>query len=298
MTTIEVDERELTTLGEQHRIDGLVTAESPIHTGGNAQTGNKQLFRRQSVYSPDRDEFVEVPVIHGNSVRGHLRRLLLRDLLERVDYTLRDERLYHSLLGGGILQKDGKAEIDAGLRRQVRTYLPPIDLLGMATGNQMFAGTVDVGMLYPVCEELNFRNDTESDHSFYDFLGDDFATRMAEDPDDAGLSDVEFDMDDENDEEDSQSMQQIYEYETLSPGTRFEHHFTLKSHASELARSCLLHGVHLWEQEATIGGMAATGHGELAFEYEADLSGREAYLDHLDTHEDQVIETLDTLSRK
>jgi len=121
---------------------------------------------------------------------------------------------------------------------------------------------------------------------------------MAEEPDDAGLKDVEFDLDADDEDDDSQSMQQIYEYETLAPGTRFEHHFTLKSHASELARSCLLHGIDLWQQEATIGGMAATGHGELAFEYDADLSGREAYLTHLDNQQEKVVETLDKLSRK
>lgn len=291
------DSIDLTTLGAQETIRGTITAQSPIHTGGNAEAGNKSLFRRQTVYSPDQDEFIEVPNIHGNSVRGHLRRLLLRDLLDRVDYTLRDERLYHSLLGGGILQKDGKAEIDAGLRREVRAALPPIDLLGMATGNQMFAGTVNVAMMYPVCEELNFRNDTQTEHSFYEFLGDEFGTRMAEEPDDAGLSDVEFDMDEE-DGEDDQSMQQIYEYEVLAPGTRFEHEFTLKSHASELTRSALLHGIHLWQQEGTIGGMAATGQGELAFDYDVDLSAREDYLDHLDENREQVVDALDTISRK
>lgn len=286
----------LDTIGTQARIAGEVTATSPIHTGGNAETGNKQLFRRQTIYVPDDDRFVDVPVIHGNSVRGHLRRLLVNDMLDRVDYTLRDERLYHSLRAGGMLQKDGKAEIDAALRREVRATLPVVDLLGMSHGNQMFAGTVDVGMLYPVCEELNFRNATQADHSFYDFLADDFGTRMAEDPDDAGLPDVAFDRDDDAD--DDQSMQQIYEYEVLAPGTRFEHTFRLKSHASTLARACLFHGIYLWREEATIGGMAATGHGQLDIGYEADLDDREAYLDHLADEKGAITDTLDRLSRK
>jgi CRISPR/Cas system CSM-associated protein Csm3 (group 7 of RAMP superfamily) len=301
-TEIDATEREeVQTIGARETITGEATARSPIHTGGNESAGNMQLFRRQSVYSPERDELTEVPFIHGNSVRGHLRRLLMRDMVERLDYTVRDERLYHSLFGGGMLQKDGKAEIDAGIRRRVRRDVPPLDLLGTSIGNQMFSGTVEVGMLYPRVAELNFRNRESVDRGLNDFIGDDFGTRMDQTPDDLGLSDVAFDRDADGEgqgSDDDQSQQQIFELETIVAGTQFEHTFTLKSHASRVGRACLVHGIDLWTDEARIGGWAAAGLGELALDYDVDLDAAEPYLDHLAENRDQIVATLDDLSRK
>jgi hypothetical protein len=200
-----------------------------------------------------------------------------------------------------MLQKDGKAEIDAGMRRRVRRDVPPLDLLGTSIGNQMFSGTVEVAMLYPRVAELNFRNRQSVDRGLNDFMDTDFGTRMDQDPDDLGLSDVEFDRDagdGEDDDGDTQNQQQIYELETLVPGTQFEHTFTLKSHAARVTRACLVHGIDLWVQEARIGGWAASGLGELDMEYDVDTDESEPYLTHLDENRDQIVDTLDSLSRK
>ena len=115
-----------------------------------------------------------------------------------------------------------------------------------------------------------------------------------------GLSDVAFDLDAdaEDDDGDDQSMQMRYGYETLVAGTTFEHGFALKPWATPVTRSCLLHGIHLWQEDGTVGGMAGIGHGELSFDYDTELSERQRYLAFVDEHADAIVDTLDDLSRK
>lgn len=307
-TTPTADADGLAEIGATETITGGATALSQIHTGGDAQTGNRQLLRTEKIRLPDEDRFDDVPFIAGNSVRGHLRRLLAEDLVQRLDYTITDERLYHLLRAGGVLEKDGKAEIDVGQRRAVRDAFPIIHLLGGSTGNQMFGGTVDVHHMTLVCRENNWRTAAESDVSWHEFVDDIHQTRMHDDPDDTGM-DVDFGFDrdadgpeaadgDDDSDDAAGSQQMIYHFDALVPGSKFEHSVRFESFATELARSCLLHGLRLWQEEGVIGGMSAAGLGRIDIEYDADLSAGDRYTEYVDEEGDAIIDALDELAAK
>jgi CRISPR/Cas system CSM-associated protein Csm3 (group 7 of RAMP superfamily) len=288
-----------TELGATEAVVGGATAISQIHTGADAQTGNKQLLRKEKIRVLDGNTFEDVPFVSGNSIRGHLRRLLAEDLVQRLDYTITDERLYHLLRAGGVLEKDGKAEIDVGLRRTIRNTFPLIDLLGGSTGNQMFEGTVNIHHLALICEENNYRNETQSDISWREFVSEMHQTRMHDEPDDTGM-DVDFgfdsDAEDNTESDDVDSHQMIYHFDVLIPGAQFEHSVKFESRTTDLARSCLLHGLRLWQEEGTIGAMSAAGLGRVDISYELDLSEADRYTEYVDEQGGEIIEALDTIA--
>jgi len=289
---------ELSEIGATETVTGSATTLSQLHTGADAHTGNKQLLRTEKIQLPERGTFDDVPFIAGNSVRGHLRRLLAEDLVQRLDYTITDERLFHLLRAGGVLEKDGKAEIDVGLRREIRDAFPIIDLLGGSTGNQMFGGTVDIHYMSLVCEENNWRTDANADSSWREFVDEMHQTRMHDEPDDTGM-DVDFGFDFDADAEDAAGSQQmIYHFDTIVPGAEFEHSVRFESYATELARACLLHGLRLWQEEGVIGAMSAAGLGRIDIDYEADLSDADRYTTYVDEQGGEIIEALDTIADK
>ncbi len=289
-------------IGATETIAGTATAHSQIHTGGDEQTGNRQLIRTEKIRLPNADRFEDVPFIAGNSVRGHLRRLLAADLLDRLDYTVTDERLFHLLRAGGVLEKGGNAEIDVGLRREIRAAIPLLDLFGGSTGNQMFGGTVDIHHMTLVCRENNWRTEAESKTSWHEFVDEMHQTRMHDNPDDTGMDvDFGFDFDADDGEEGADragDQQMIYHFDALVPGTRFEHSLRFESYTSELARSCLLHGLRLWQDEGVIGGMSAAGLGRIDIEYDANLSDGDQYVEYVETQGGEIIDALDTLASK
>lgn len=294
-----------TDLGATETIAGTATALSQIHTGGDSQTGNRQLLRTEKIRLPERGEFEDVPFIAGNSVRGHLRRLLAEDLIDRLDYTVTDERLFHLLRAGGVLEKDGNAEIDVGLRREIRDVFPLMDLLGGSTGNQMFGGTVDIHHMILVCEENNWRTDATAEVSWRQFVDSMHQTRMHDEPDDTGIdTDFGFDFDADgggaDDQEDDRpgSQQMIYKFDAVIPGSEFEHSVRFESFASERARACLLHGLRLWQEEGVIGGMSAAGLGRIDIGYDVDLSSGDRYVEYVEEHGGDIIDALDTLANK
>lgn len=288
-------------IGQTERIDIDHTATSQIHHGAMHSSGNVSEIAREKVYVGDPEEpFQRIPWVKGNAVRGHIRRLLAEDLIERVGYTIRDERLYHLLRAGGVLEQDGKAEIDVGLRREIREALPTIDLLGASTGNQMFQGTVNIGHMILVCEENEPRTGVEANVSHYELVDTVKQAGHYDHPDDTGMdTDFGFDFDDEdasaNDHADERSY---YGFKALIPNTRFVQQIAFESYATELARSCMFHGLALWQDEGVIGGKSSQGYGQVDMEIDADLSDRQLYLDYVEENSDTIIEALDTLSAK
>jgi len=298
MSKTETTTDELSEIGATETVTGNATTLSQIHTGADSQTGNKQLLRKEKIRLPDSGKFDDVPFIAGNSVRGHLRRLLAEDLVQRLDYTITDERLFHLLRAGGVLEKGGTSDIDVGMRRELRDAFPILDLLGGSTGNQMFGGTVDIHHMTLVCAENNWRTEAQSETSWREFVDEMHQTRMHDNPDDTGM-DVDFGFDFDADDEDAAGSQQmIYHFDTLVPGAEFEHSVRFESYATELARACLLHGLRLWQEEGVIGAMSSSGLGRINIDYEADLSEADRYTTYVDEKGGEIIEALNQIANK
>lgn len=263
------------------RITGTLTTLAPLHHGGDENAGNIRLLRSIKTMQPN-GRSIRLPLISGNTIRGNLRRKLMRDMLQRIGYTIASPKLHHALYTGGVLESssDAAAVIDLAFRRSLEDALPPLDLLGAAIGNQMITSALSVNHAFPICIESEarlpppLRLSTTPKRSITDFT---FTTRR-----------------DDLRDESINTTQMIVEFEVFAVGVEFAHSFVLR-HASDVTASALGHAIELWQEDPYVGGKIASGHGELDISYPDAPSG-ELYRSWLDDNRMMVVKTLDDLT--
>lgn len=260
---------------------GCVEALSWVVHFGDEKTGSTPILRRAAYYVPVLGQTVEIPFIAGNAVRGNLRRLVMRDMLDRVGYEVKSEKLYHALFAGGVLESTDESTgvLDLAFRRAVRSGIPPLGLFGASIGNQMVDSSLKVMHMIPVCAETahnlpyELATDPRAEKSFRSFLGYIHHTRRDE---------LRAER-----EADEQAVQMLVEFEAFVPGTLFYHKFALE-YASELETACFGHVLGLWAEHPWVGGKSATGYGEIRFSYEPRPADPTPYLEYLDQCGDKV----------
>lgn len=267
------------------RLRGTLTALSEIHHGGDEQTGNVRLLRTVKVYDPEVGKPVRVPVISGNAIRGVLRRKIMFDLLERIDYGAVSTKLHHALMAGGTLEATGDTGVGLDLtrRRELTQAVPPIALLGTAILNDMIPGQMVVNFARPLCREMAWcltaqgyddPRVTLGARSYRDFT---FTTRRDDLRDEAEVS-----------------HQMIATFEYFAAGTQFAHEFVLR-HPTPVLAGCLSTMIQLWQDDPVIGGKGGTGFGQLALDY-GDLPDTTPYDDFIDGHAEGIRDTLNDLA--
>jgi len=276
------------------KIQGRLTALSPIYHGGNEKTGNVVLLNRLRFIVGGKP--VDVPVISGNQIRGRLRRLLARDFLRLAGYELdlsqkKHQKLYHTLFAGGVLTEVEEGEsgvVDLDLKARLVRYVVPIRLFGASYANQMVEGRVLVGFALPICRELVDFTGVDSDVSFYQLITRAFQTRRDELRVGSG-----------REGEDDETVQMIVEYEVFAPGAQFFHELVLETEEEGLALdlSALYRAVKLWQEEPHIGGKSSAGFGRLKIEYlwPSGVS-EQKYLEHVEENRDEIRKALDELA--
>lgn len=227
----------------------------------------------------------EVPVISGNSLRGQLRDLLAKDLLDRLDIEIHDKLLYALYAGGNLERGTGGRKIKRNLIEDVRENIPMLSLLGTALGSQMIEGKLNMGMLIPVAEETQQYTGIESDKSVFEFVDDTFYTRK---------DDIEGNTDREDGE---QAQQMKFNVQVFTPGTQFHHRMTLE-HTNKVEEACLYHAFHLFQKSPHIGGMKSRGHGRVSFEYEEELGDNTPYVEYIEENKEQIEKFLKNLDEK
>lgn len=243
---------------------GTIELMAPLHHGGDEKTGSIPLLRTITIYDPGQGRHVRLPFISGNAIRGQLRRLLIRDTLERLGYELSSKTVYHALYSGGVLEQvEGERQgvLDVELRRRIRQDFPPLALFGCALGNQNIDGSLQVEHAFPVCSEYSayLREELLADpraqmpiRTFQDFT---FFTRRDE---------RVYER-----QQDEQAVQMLVELEVLVPGTLFQHGFALVW-ASALEASALSHVLDLWTGHLALGGRSASGFGRARASYDRE----------------------------
>ena len=275
---------------ETLRFKGNLTALSPIHHGGSEDYGTTKLILTLPtvIINPltGKEEIDNIPAIHGNAIRGYLRRLVMDDYLTLLDYELDSKKVYHFLFTGGILEaldpKD-KGAINLTRKKEIRELIPPISLVGSALGNQMIQGKLKVGMGDIVCAETKHYITDYADYDFsaYNLKGSDFGTR---------LDDLKEERDD-----DEQAHQMKYEFETLIRGTKFTHEFILED-CNSIEKACFHRMMSLWEERPYLGGKSGTGYGKVKLDYpEIDKLTDAAYLDYVHERKEEMSNLLDEL---
>lgn len=276
---------------ETLRFKGNLTALSPIHHGGSEDYGTTKLILTLPtvIINPltGKEEIDNIPAIHGNAIRGYLRRLVMDDFLTLLDYELDSKKVYHFLFTGGILEaldsKD-KGAINLSLKKEIRELIPPISLVGSALGNQMIQGKLKVGMADIVCAETKHYIEEYSDYDFsaYNLKGSDFGTRLD-------------DLKEGKTEEDEQAHQMKYEFETLIRGTKFTHEFILED-CDSIEKACFRRMISLWDERPYLGGKSGTGYGKIKLDYpEIDELTDAAYLDYVHERKEEMCNLLDEL---
>lgn len=272
-------------------IPGYLTALSPIHSGSDEGTGNEKTLRTLSYNLPTGPE--DVPVVSGNAIRGVLRRLIMGDLIERVGYVPVDAkgqvRLYHSLFAGGVLEAVDEKDsgyIDLAMKKQIRSILPPVALLGTAIRNQMMEGKVDVAYAIPRAKELAGFLREDATYPITATLGDlqkqTFNTRRDEMAQDAKA-------------DGGNSSQMLHTWWYIPPGTVFQHGFTL-SNPSKIEAACLGRMIALWQERPRLGAKAGTGNAEIRLDYR-NVPDATPYLDFVAANKEEILAMLHKLEQ-
>jgi len=68
------------------RIRGQIKLLTQLVHHGDEKTGSTPILRTMTIWSEALQKHVRVPFVSGNAIRGMLRRLIMRDLLELVDF--------------------------------------------------------------------------------------------------------------------------------------------------------------------------------------------------------------------
>lgn len=273
------------------RFKGNLTALSPIHHGGSEDYGTTKLILTLPtvVINPltGKEEIDNIPAIHGNAIRGYLRRLIMDDYLTLLDYELDSKKVYHFLFTGGILEaldpKD-KGAINLTRKKEIRELIPPISLVGSALGNQMIQGKLKVGMGDIVCAETKHYITDYADYDFsaYNLKGSDFGTRLD-------------DLKEGKTDDDEQAHQMKYEFETLIRGTKFTHEFILED-CNTVEKACFSRMVSLWNERPYLGGKSGTGYGKVKLDYPGiDELTDTAYLGYIHECKEEMCNLLDEL---
>lgn len=265
------------------RYDGTLTTLSPLHHGGDENTGNVRLLRAVKMMQPN-GRTVRIPLISGNAIRGVLRRKLTRDLLDRIEYTIESPKMHHALYTGGVLEasSDATAMMDIAFRRTLRDAIPPLELFGTAIGNQMISGCLTVNQALPICLESeaglppSLRTSTTPKRSITDFT---FTTRKDD------LRDESID-----------SSQMIVEFEVFAIGVQFTHGFILRD-PSPQAHAAFGRMIELWQGDPFVGGKIASGHGQLDISYPGAPASA-PYLDWVDEHRAVIVKALNDLATR
>jgi len=265
------------------RFEGSITALSPIHHGGDESTGARATLRRMKFLIPADTETgirkMDIPVISGNSIRGVLRRLVMRDMLDTLGYELKSIKTYHMLFAGGTLESVSSSDagtINLELRKYFRSAIPALSVFGSAFGNQMMEGKMKCAYAIPKCYELQtYLPDgacNKKSITSYEQIADDFTTRR---------DDLHGERKD-----DEAAHQMIVNFEVIAPGTEFYHKFTLLD-CNEIETGVLARALELWSERPYVGGKSSIGLGEVSLDY--PTIGSDIYMKYLDENKDNVV---------
>jgi len=268
-----------------YKLEGVITALSQVTQTGDQKTGASTMLPVKDVW--DKTDTVQIPYIGGNSIRGRLRRLIMSDLCDLVDFTFTNEHVWHAFFGGGQLQAVGPSGVvDVGMRKEITRLIPPVALWGFSLGNQVLESKLVVYDMDVLCVEmLPYIPDKYKSLctcSFNQCISNVMFTRR----DDKQNGRVKDD--------DDPAIQMKIEVQVLVTGTKFYHGFILRRDPSPVEVACLHRAIELWRDIPNIGGKSAAGFGRLDLAYEGAIDSK-PYLDFITVNKDAIMTYLQGL---
>lgn len=254
-----------------------IMAMSPLSHGAfsDAGSGNAMQFRREPILSITGTP--RVPVISGNSIRGTMRRFIMRELLASAGVTAESlegkvgkkamrmfDRLYAALAQGGTIE-EMEASVSPSDVRALRSSLPPLSLFGAALYNSLLPGMMSVGFAYPVCKQTVEAGLVQGESSLNaeELISDTGLMRHIDreiaEPEHSGVTPMP------------------YTVEVLAIGTVLQSRIKTEPHTTPIEMSCLAHAIKSLE---FLGGKKGTGFGSIKVATDTDLDDS-AYLEWL-----------------
>ncbi len=265
-----------------YQVGVVVQCLSPLAHGSDDKAGNATLFRRCQVLSTT-GNVLRLPYYAGNALRGQLRDLLADHYLAAIGIVPNRTRppvalwFFHALYAGGVLEEGGDAAKAVGrelgnngaIRAQgvhrFRDHLPALSLLGVALGNRVLPGRIQVGDLRPRCRQWGHGTLDADELMEWTYL-----TRR----------------EDHEGYQDHHGM--IANTEALRAGTVLDGGIDIDTHASELERSALGLGLALLQQRGLLGAETRRGFGRVEIEV-SNAPDPRPYLDWLASERDVIL---------
>jgi hypothetical protein len=195
--------------------------------------------------------YVNMPYIHGNSIRGRLRRLLMYDFLSKIGIENKLKRTtYNLLFTGGTLNKQYKYDVN-----ELLNNCPPLQLFGTSAGIQTVEGNLAVSHAFLNCIELG-----TGDNSFWNYLDVIFSTRH-----DTSKTEKFFEIIDEDSKKDKSNedaTQMKYEYEVFAVNSVLNHSFKCYV-VNDLIDNVFNKTLELYKQNPYVGAKFSVGCGEI-----------------------------------
>ena len=245
---------------------------APLSHGsfGDASEGNAVLLRREPIVSLS--GFPRVPCLSGNAIRGRLRRVTMRALIDagglsRAAFVAdgmgrRWDRMYAALANGGHL--DGsEARVDPERIRELRASLPPLSVYGSALYSWMMPGRARVGIGWLVCAEtqeaglVTGTGAAPAEEQVTEIGHVRHIDRTEADPEQSGVTPMPVTI------------------EAIATGARLQTTIRLERGCTSMEASCVAWGL---DQIQDIGAKAGAGLGAVRVDHDGDGSEYAAWL--------------------
>lgn len=215
---------------------------------------------------------ITIPVIPGNSLRGHTRRCLMGYVFSKIfgkDYKreLKASTYYTFFNGGMLTSAEGFINIEEKIK--LREMLPFLSIFGAMLGKEDLPGKMNWNFALIDCNETN----SEIKRDGMSFLKEYFQTRR---------DDFEGIVDEDTQKKKSSAIQMIYSAICVEAGSTFT--WSINTfYLSNLEKSFLALALIQLQRDGTIGGMGRSGYGRVQYEiindYQLDCSLAEKFLE-------------------
>lgn len=245
-------------------LEGIVKAKTQIAHNGGELNGNQAMFRRMKVIQPDGD-YIEIPHISGNSIRGKLRDVGAKQMLDLLGEDGNPKQVnlstFQLLFSGGTLTSGGEGE-DIDKFREMRKNIIHLSLFGGAFNNVILPGKMKINPLIPIARETahiipeQFHGENTK-YSVYTYLQLGMYTRKE------NSQDPEFEPYLKKDESVKfQTSQMIYYIESLAAGTPMYWKVVLEDVTPE-EFDFIISLIQRFENIPVVGGKSAVGFGQI-----------------------------------
>lgn len=198
----------------------------------------------------------KLPVVTGNSIRGQLRNSGASHLLDFIG-TVVDKEIFHILFSGGNLSGTMSNDIERSLA--LREQFPLISLLGSGVGSMILQGKINVGFVYPICQESVEITGIDSEISWKKLIGEIEFSRMDDEKNDKLTKYI--DSDDINTEKKAKASTQMrFGVQYIAPGSELIQTIQLIN-TTDLEEGALYNAITKWFENPILGGMSAKGFG-------------------------------------